>query len=51
MLIKNLGEDRQNLKLIAKRKTKKVKIVPEADYKYIEISDVDVGVVTYRSIF
>ena len=42
-LIKKLGKDRQHLKLIAQRKTKKVKILSEADYKYIEISDVDVG--------
>jgi restriction endonuclease S subunit len=42
-LIKNLGKDKQNLKLIAKRKTKKAEILAENDYKYIEISDVDVG--------
>ena len=42
-LIKNLGKDKQNLKLIARRKTKKAEILAENDYNYIEISDVDVG--------
>ena len=42
-LLKFLGKEKQPLKMIAKRKTAKRKILADCDYKYIEISDVDVG--------
>lgn len=42
-LVKSLGNDRRPLKAIAIRKTKKVQILAENEYKYIEISDIDVG--------
>jgi len=42
-IINALGENKQILKTVASRKTKKVKIIKEDDYKYIEISDINVG--------
>lgn len=43
-LIKSLKKTHQPLRmLVIKRKEKKAKIILEDDYKYIEISDVDIG--------
>jgi restriction endonuclease S subunit len=52
-LIKSLGKDKQPLKVIVtKRKKIKATILPENDYKYIEISDVYIGSseVTYNTV-
>ncbi len=42
-IVHSFGKDKKLLKIITGRKTKKIKIIKEKDYGYIEISDVDVG--------
>lgn len=42
-LIGFLGKDKQSLNMLAKRKSKRIKLIPENPYRYIEISDIDIG--------
>lgn len=42
-LIGFLGKDKQSLNMLAKRKSKRIKLIPENPYRYIEISNIDIG--------
>lgn len=42
-IINSLGKDKKILKTIAKRKTKRSKLIKENNYRYIEISDINIS--------